>query len=68
LTDRLKKNPHLWNENHTLAVNRIKQKKKNPHLWNENHTLAVKKLPYLNIIQPNAYKIIETDASVIENR
>jgi hypothetical protein len=54
LTDRLKKNPHLWNENHTLAVNRIKQK--------------VKKLPYLNIIQPNAYKIIETDASVIENR
>ena len=51
LTDRLKKNPVDWSEQHTQTVKKIKEK--------------VKFLPYLNIIDIAAFKIVETDASNI---
>ncbi|MFS7982223.1 putative nucleotidyltransferase, Ribonuclease H [Helianthus anomalus] len=51
LYDRLKKNPKPWNENHTKAVIKIKQK--------------VSNLPCLSIANPNWEKIVETDASDI---
>ena len=49
LTDRLKKNPADWSEQHSQAVKKIKEK--------------VKFLPCLNIIDINAFKIVEIDAS-----
>lgn len=51
LQQRLKKNPSAWNETHTKAVQRIKQK--------------VKNLPCLNLANPEAFKIVQTDASEI---
>ena len=51
LTDRLKKNPVDWSKQHTHAVRKIKEK--------------VKFLPCLNIIDIDAFKIVETDASDI---
>ena len=54
LTDRLKKNLVDWSEQHTQAVRKIKEK--------------VKFLPCLNIIDIDAFKIVETDASNIGYR
>lgn len=49
LTERLKKNPPAWTPKHTQAVKQIKSK--------------VKRLPCLYILDQDAFKIIETDAS-----
>ncbi|GKD64800.1 enzymatic polyprotein, partial [Tanacetum coccineum] len=51
LYDRLKKNPKPWIEDHTKVVKNIKNK--------------IKELPCLNIPHPDAYLIVETDASDI---
>ncbi|GJT30285.1 reverse transcriptase domain, zinc finger, CCHC-type, aspartic peptidase domain protein [Tanacetum coccineum] len=51
LYDRLKKNPKPWTEDHTKVVRNIKNK--------------IKELPCLNIPHPDAYLIVETDASDI---
>ena len=51
LYDRLKKNPKPWSNDHTKAVQQIKQK--------------VQNLPCLMIANPNWEKIVETDASEI---
>ena len=49
LYQRLKKKPEPWTQEHTKIVQHIKEK--------------VKYLPCLNIPQPNAHIIVETDAS-----
>ncbi|KAL4183391.1 hypothetical protein AMTRI_Chr11g97990 [Amborella trichopoda] len=49
LYDRLKKNPPKWRDKHTLVVQHLKGK--------------AKELPCLVLADPNAYKIIECDAS-----
>ncbi|KAL4197074.1 hypothetical protein AMTRI_Chr04g249440 [Amborella trichopoda] len=49
LYERLKKNPPKWTEEHTQAIKKIK--------------IKAKELPYLNLANPNAFKIIECDAS-----
>ncbi|KAL4204244.1 hypothetical protein AMTRI_Chr01g108800 [Amborella trichopoda] len=49
LYDRLWKNPPKWTEEHTLAVQKLKSK--------------AKELPCLALSNPNAFKIIECDAS-----
>ncbi|KAL4199114.1 hypothetical protein AMTRI_Chr03g143250 [Amborella trichopoda] len=49
LYDRLKKNPSKWTNMHTYAVQNLKKKAKD--------------LPCLVLAYPNAYKIIECDAS-----
>ncbi|KAL4201905.1 hypothetical protein AMTRI_Chr02g261190 [Amborella trichopoda] len=49
LYDRLKKNHPKWTDKHTLAVQHLKGK--------------AKELPCLVLADPNAYKIIECDAS-----
>ncbi|GJV54002.1 reverse transcriptase domain, zinc finger, CCHC-type, aspartic peptidase domain protein [Tanacetum coccineum] len=51
LYDRLKKNPKPWTEVHTKVVGNIKNK--------------IKELPCLDIPHPDAYFIVETDASDI---
>ncbi|KAL4179853.1 hypothetical protein AMTRI_Chr13g89300 [Amborella trichopoda] len=49
LYDRLKKNPPKWTDMYTIAVKTLKRK--------------AKELPCLVLVVPNAYKIIECDAS-----
>ncbi|XP_007210226.2 uncharacterized protein LOC18776948 [Prunus persica] len=51
LYQRLKKNPVSWSDEHTKAVRRLKVK--------------VKELPCLALANPEAFKIVETDASEI---
>ena len=48
LRQRLKKNPVLWNENHTKIVKTVKSR--------------VKTLPCLTLADHKAFKIVETDA------
>ena len=49
LRQRLKKNPVLWNEKHTKIIKIIKSK--------------VMTLPCLALVDPEAFKIVETNAS-----
>nr|KYP66499.1 Enzymatic polyprotein [Cajanus cajan] len=49
LHDRLKKNPPSWSDNHTTSVKHVKQ--------------LVKNLPCLSLPIPQAFKIVEIDAS-----
>ena len=49
MTDRLKKNPPEWSDKHTEAIKKIKEK--------------VKFLPCLNIINIDAPKVVESNAS-----
>ena len=51
LFQRLKKNPSPWSNEHTQVVKQVKSQ--------------VKELPYLGILHPEAFPIIETDASNI---
>ena len=51
LYDRLKKNPQPWTNNHTNIITQIKKQ--------------ITKLPCLYLADPNAPKIVETDASEI---
>ena len=51
LYERLRKFPPAWTKEHTLAVQQIKQK--------------IKEIPCLSLPNPNAFKIVETDASDI---
>lgn len=49
LYSRLRKNPKPWTQEHTKVVQKIKQ--------------IIKNLPFLGIPHPNAFMIVETDAS-----
>ena len=51
LHNRLKKNPPAWTNEHTKIVQQIKKQ--------------VKGLPCLQLVDPTAFKIVETDASDI---
>lgn len=51
LQGRLRKNPNLWTDAHTQAAQNIKNK--------------IKVLPCLNLANPEAFKIVQTDASSI---